>query len=150
MFEGFLHLAYLGPGGPEFMMIMLVLLVLFGAKDAPRILRKINEIINQVRNTADSFKREVMYGDIKNDPPSYSDPDEYGEDHDDDYSYGDEEYYDDDDKERDYSDNTFQNLEKDLEEAEPAVDDVVVEESKDSGSEGNAVTEIEEDDDRKD
>jgi Sec-independent protein translocase protein TatA len=58
------HLAYLGPGGPEFLLIMLVLLVMFGAKDAPRILRKLNEIINQVRNTADSFKREVMYGDL--------------------------------------------------------------------------------------
>jgi Sec-independent protein translocase protein TatA len=83
------HLAYLGPGGPEFLLIMLVLLVMFGAKDAPRILRKLNEIVNQVRNTADSFKREVMYGDLHTDTPSYETPDE----HDEDYGYDDDDYY---------------------------------------------------------
>jgi Sec-independent protein translocase protein TatA len=46
------------------MVVMLVLLVLFGSKDAPRILRKINEIINQIRNTAEGFKREVLYSDL--------------------------------------------------------------------------------------
>lgn len=61
------HMAFIGPGGPELLLVMLVLLMLFGAKDAPRILRKLNEIINQIRNTADGFKREVMYGDLAND-----------------------------------------------------------------------------------
>ena len=66
-------LAFIGPGGPEFLLIMLVLIMMFGAKDAPRILRKLNEIINQIRNTADGFKREVMYSDLTADTPSYDD-----------------------------------------------------------------------------
>lgn len=87
------HLAYLGPGGPEFLLVMLVLLVLFGAKDAPRILRKLNEIINQVRNTADGFKREVMYGDLNADPPIY-DATDVEEEHDGDYEYDEDHLYD--------------------------------------------------------
>jgi Sec-independent protein translocase protein TatA len=79
MFDDLLHLAFIGPGGPEFLLIMLVLLMMFGAKDAPRILRKLNEIISQIRNTADGFKREVMYGDLSSDTPSYEDED-YNED----------------------------------------------------------------------
>jgi Sec-independent protein translocase protein TatA len=94
-------LAYIGPGGPEFMFVMLVLLLMFGAKDAPRILRKLNEIFNQIRNTADSFKREVMYGDLSQSTPTYEptidddSADDY--DHDDDYDYNEDDYYDDDD-----------------------------------------------------
>jgi Sec-independent protein translocase protein TatA len=57
--------SYIGPGGPEVMVVLLVLLMMFGAKDAPRMLRKLNEILNQIKNTADGFKREIMYGDLK-------------------------------------------------------------------------------------
>jgi Sec-independent protein translocase protein TatA len=60
-------IGFIGPGGPEFLVVMLVLLMMFGAKDAPRILRKINDIINQIRNTADGFKREVLYSDLTQD-----------------------------------------------------------------------------------
>ena len=70
------QLAFIGPGGPEFLVVMLVLLMMFGAKDAPRILRKLNEIINQIRNTADGFKREVMYGDLARDIKEAVDIDE--------------------------------------------------------------------------
>jgi Sec-independent protein translocase protein TatA len=94
MEQCFFHLAYIGPGGPEFLLVMLVLLMLFGAKDAPRILRKLNEIISQIRNTADGFKREVMYGDLNNDTPSYDSPGDGESDHDDDYDYGGEDDYD--------------------------------------------------------
>lgn len=94
MIADLFHLAYLGPGGPEFLVIMLVLLVMFGAKDAPRILRKLNEIISQIRNTADSFKREVMYGDLNNDTPSSEPSENDGESgHDEDYDYDNEEDY---------------------------------------------------------
>lgn len=114
-----LQIAFIGPGGPEFLVVMLVLLLMFGAKDAPRVFRKINEMINSIRNTADSFKREIMYSDINTDPASTTDYDDETYDHDDDYDYGDD--YDSDDSdgeaERDYSDETFQNLEQDLEEA---------------------------------
>lgn len=79
MNEAWFHFAFIGPGGPEFLLVMLVLLLMFGAKDAPRILRKLNEIFNQIRNTADGFKREVMYGDIQADPPVYDVPPGHGE-----------------------------------------------------------------------
>jgi Sec-independent protein translocase protein TatA len=95
---GFFQLAYLGPGGPEFLLIMLVLLLMFGAKEAPRILRTINEFINHIRSTADGFKREVMYGDLKAEPPEDEDEEEdfdasdFDEDleHNEDFDYGDE------------------------------------------------------------
>ena len=86
MFESLTQVAYLGPGGPEFLLVMLVLLLMFGAKEAPRILRTLNDIINQIRNTADGFKREVMYGDIKAEPPVYE-ATEDDDEHDEDYSY---------------------------------------------------------------
>ncbi|MEE9368976.1 MAG: hypothetical protein V3V05_08945 [Pontiella sp.] len=118
------HIAFIGPGGPELLVIMLVLLLMFGAKDAPRIFRKINEFLNQVRNTADGFKREVMYGDLKDSTTSSEHHTEYDSEHDHDYdyesdyneaeNYGDD-YSEDEEKKRDYSNETFQGLEKDLE-----------------------------------
>lgn len=83
MIDGLLHLAFIGPGGPEFLLVLLVLLVMFGAKDAPRILRKLNEVVNHVRHTADNFKREVMYGDLYHETPA----DDAVEEHDEDYDY---------------------------------------------------------------
>lgn len=62
------HLAFIGPGGPEIIVVMLVLLLLFGAKDAPRMLRKLNDMLNQLRSTAENFKREVMYSDLHDEP----------------------------------------------------------------------------------
>jgi sec-independent protein translocase protein TatA len=107
MFNCCFQLAFIGPGGPEFLVIMLVLLLMFGAKDAPKIFRKINELMNSVRSTADNFKREIMYSDLNNETPASTDDDTYNYEDD----YGDHE---DEDEERDYSNETFQNLEKDL------------------------------------
>jgi len=120
MFNAFPHLAYLGPGGPEFLVIMLVLLVMFGAKDAPRILRKLNEMISHIRNTADGFKREIMYGDLNNETPTHepaTPTDEFG--HDEDYDYdGEEDYYNYDEGEEESGEDLFQSLEEDLKEDE--------------------------------
>lgn len=63
--SGFLNMAFVAPGGPEFLFILLVLLLLFGAKDAPRILRKLSEILTQFRHTANRFKHDVMYSDMR-------------------------------------------------------------------------------------
>jgi len=79
MIQELFHLSFIGPGGPEVLVVMLVLLLMFGAKDAPRILRKLNEIINQIRNTADGFKREVMYGDLADDS-SHDEDHDYSDD----------------------------------------------------------------------
>ena len=94
MLNGLNYIAFIGPGGPEFLVIMLVLLLMFGAKDAPRIFRKMNELLNQVRNTADSFKREVMYGDLNSHVDSSDEPSSYDSDHDPDYDYDDDPDYD--------------------------------------------------------
>jgi Sec-independent protein translocase protein TatA len=83
MLTGLHHLAFIGPGGPEILVVMLVLLLLFGAKDAPRIFRKITDVLNQFRNTADNFKREVMYSDMGTDPEPNHPAGEY-----DDYGVG--------------------------------------------------------------
>jgi len=122
MIEGLISIAFIGPGGPEFIVIMVVLLLMFGAKDAPRIFRKLNEMLNQVRNTADGFKREIMYGDLNHQSGSSEvDNTDYDE-----YDY-DADYYDEgsdseEDVEQDYSDETFDELEKDLEEGLKAED----------------------------
>ena len=60
-----LNIAFMAPGGPEFLFILLVLLLLFGAKDAPRILRKLSDMLMQFRHTANTFKHDVMYGDMR-------------------------------------------------------------------------------------
>jgi Sec-independent protein translocase protein TatA len=86
MLIGLPHLAFIGPGGPEILVVMLVLLLMFGAKDAPRIFRKLNDMLNQFRSTADSFKREVMYSDLGNDPQPDRTAGEY-----DDYGVGSQE-----------------------------------------------------------
>ena len=123
MFESVYTLAFIGPGGPEFLVVMLVLLMMFGAKDAPRILRKLNEIISQLRNTADGFKREVMYGDLNPSTPAQTpaaSDDESG--HNDDYNYEDDysDYGEDDGEE---FKEMVEDLEpKDVQESEPALE----------------------------
>ena len=60
-----LNIAFVAPGGPEFLFILLVLLLLFGAKDAPRILRKLSDMLTQFRHTANTFKHDIMYSDMR-------------------------------------------------------------------------------------
>ncbi|NLX24545.1 MAG: twin-arginine translocase TatA/TatE family subunit [Lentisphaerae bacterium] len=69
MLFGVSQLAYIGPGAPELIVVALVLLMLFGSKDAPRIFRKMNQTLGRLRNTAESFKHEILYGDLKDDEP---------------------------------------------------------------------------------
>ena len=143
MLDSLTTVGFIGPGGPEFLVVMLVLLLMFGAKDAPRIFRKLNEMLNSVRNTADGFKREIMYGDVHQDvaPPDDEYTDDYGgEYYDDSYVDDGEHELVDEDVERDYSDETFQNLEKDLEQARST------EEAEEPGERVDTAPEVEEDD----
>ena len=98
MLSGMHHLAFIGPGGPEILVVMLVLLLMFGAKDAPRIFRKLSDILNQFRSTAESFKREVMYSDLSADPMPDHTAGEY-----DDYGVGSQENNEGSDEEPDGS-----------------------------------------------
>ena len=60
-----LYILFVGAGGPEILVILLVLLLLFGAKEAPHILRNISDFFLKIRNSADEFKHEIMYSDMR-------------------------------------------------------------------------------------
>ncbi|QHI69079.1 hypothetical protein [Tichowtungia aerotolerans] len=62
--------AFISPGGSEFLLIMLVLIMLFGAKDAPRIFRGIHNALDKLQRAAASFRYKIMYGDLHQDTPS--------------------------------------------------------------------------------
>ncbi len=57
-------LAFISPGGSEFLLIMLVLILLFGAKDAPRIFRTIQTTLDKIQRAAASFRYKIMYSDL--------------------------------------------------------------------------------------
>ncbi len=56
--------AFISPGGGELILIMLVLILLFGAKDAPRIFRTIHTLLDKLQRAAADFRYKIMYGDI--------------------------------------------------------------------------------------
>jgi len=60
-------LAFISPGGGELIMIMLVLILLFGAKDAPRIFRSIQGFLDKIQRSAADFRYKIMYGDLHTD-----------------------------------------------------------------------------------
>jgi Sec-independent protein translocase protein TatA len=61
-------LAFIAPSGGELILVLLVLIMLFGAKDAPRILRKIQNVMDEIRRIANGFRYDMMYSDLHNDP----------------------------------------------------------------------------------
>jgi Sec-independent protein translocase protein TatA len=56
--------AFIAPGGGELLLVLLVLILLFGAKDAPRILRTIQRNLDKVQRSAADFRYKLMYGDL--------------------------------------------------------------------------------------
>ncbi len=68
--------AFISPGSGEFILIMLVLILLFGAKDAPRILRRVQEVLDKTQRAAASFRYKIMYGDIQSNSSSEDSYDE--------------------------------------------------------------------------
>lgn len=61
--------AFISPSGGELIMVMLVLILLFGSKDAPRIFRSIQTFIDKVQRTASDFRYKMMYGDLQSETP---------------------------------------------------------------------------------
>ena len=55
--------AFIAPGGGELIVVMLALLLLFGPKDAPRILRSIQNVLNKMQRAAADFRYKLMYSD---------------------------------------------------------------------------------------
>lgn len=64
------NLGFISPGGGELLVIVLVLIMLFGAKDAPRILRKMQDFFDELRRTANSFRHDMLYSDLYAETPS--------------------------------------------------------------------------------
>lgn len=65
-------IAFLAPSGGEVLVILLALLLLFGPKDAPRILRNLQNVLNQLKRTAADFQRALMSSEWPADPPDKS------------------------------------------------------------------------------
>jgi Sec-independent protein translocase protein TatA len=65
-------IAFFAPGGGELIIIMLALLLLFGPKDAPRILRSIQSVLNKMQRAAADFRYKLMYEDLHQNPPEES------------------------------------------------------------------------------
>ena len=53
-------MAFLAPGGGEMLVVLMALLLLFGPKDAPRILRRSLEILRQIQQSANRFKNDLL------------------------------------------------------------------------------------------
>ena len=53
-------LAFLAPGGGEMLVVMLALLLLFGPKDAPRILRRGLDALRKIQQSANRFKNDLL------------------------------------------------------------------------------------------
>lgn len=54
----------MAPGAAELLLIVLVLFVLFGSKDAPRHMRSIMKMINRTRRAVDRFQQQLMCADM--------------------------------------------------------------------------------------
>ncbi|MFZ4484508.1 MAG: twin-arginine translocase TatA/TatE family subunit [Chthoniobacterales bacterium] len=52
-------LAFSTPGWPEILFILLIILVLFGAKRLPELARGLGQSLNEFRKAKDEFDREV-------------------------------------------------------------------------------------------
>ncbi len=59
-----LIIAFLAPGGGEMLVVLLALLLLFGPKDAPRILRRILDSLHKAQQSATRFKNELLSTDL--------------------------------------------------------------------------------------
>lgn len=54
-----LPLAFSAPGWPEIMFILLIILVLFGAKRLPELAKGLGQSLNEFKKARDEFDREV-------------------------------------------------------------------------------------------
>ncbi len=62
-----INLAFFNLGPWEILLILVVVLVLFGAKRLPELARGLGQGINEFRDAVDSSKKEIIDG-IENDP----------------------------------------------------------------------------------
>ena len=60
-------------GGPDLFIILLIVLVLFGAKKLPELARSLGQSMNEFRKAREEFDRELhtASNDVKSQPQSY-------------------------------------------------------------------------------
>ena len=60
-------------GGPDLFIILLIVLVLFGAKKLPELARSLGQSMNEFRKAREEFDRELhtAANDVKSQPQSY-------------------------------------------------------------------------------
>lgn len=59
-------LAFLGPiGGPEMIMIFVVILLLFGAKKLPELARGVGKSMGEFKKARDEFEREITQAETE-------------------------------------------------------------------------------------
>jgi sec-independent protein translocase protein TatA len=60
-------------GGPDLIIILVIVLVLFGAKKLPELARGLGQSLNEFRNAREEFDRELQgaSSDLKNQPQTY-------------------------------------------------------------------------------
>ena len=64
-----INLAFFNLGPWEILLILVVVLILFGAKRLPELAKGLGQGINEFRDAVDSSKKEIIDG-IENDPQS--------------------------------------------------------------------------------
>ena len=62
------------PGTPEILVILLAVLLLFGAKRLPQIARSIGKSMEQFRRTARDVTDDIMQVDLDSEPPPIPSP----------------------------------------------------------------------------
>jgi sec-independent protein translocase protein TatA len=63
-------------GGPDLIIILLIVLVLFGAKKIPELFKGLGQGMNEFRKAREEFDREIRTAsqDAKNQPPAVQQP----------------------------------------------------------------------------
>ena len=61
----FFSYSFIGPSGPEVFLILFIILILFGVKDTPKIMRNISDLLIKFRHNANEFKHDLMYSDMR-------------------------------------------------------------------------------------
>ena len=65
-------MAFLAPGGGELLVVMLALLLLFGPKDAPRVLRRGLDVLRKIQQLANRFKNDLLSASLDSDVQAHA------------------------------------------------------------------------------
>lgn len=64
------------PGGPEWIIIFIIVLLLFGAKKLPELARGIGKSMGEFKRAREDFEREIKNAEVDTKPAKTEKPDE--------------------------------------------------------------------------